>query len=712
MMIKVNDEYLDFDGNIEIENQIKLFEDIETSNGDYSYSFDLPKTNHNLKQLGLPFPDTIKSIYNNVECEIIDNSGFKIHKGSLQVTRITDVISCTFFGGNTQWFNLLNDQLSDLPLHKYDINLTYDNIVASWNLSSGLVFPLFDSGALVTRSFPSTIVEDYSPGIYVKTLFKLIFGEKGIKLDGDLFKDSTFNSLVVFSNGKRQNDIDDRSAYVGKTSSQNITPVSVKLTFQDETTFPYFDGSSGNFASSTYTADVKMRASFEVNILTNINSSSSAGLRFYVNGVQVSVYGLGGAYGKTFTKKIDLDLEAGDYVEAFLERTTGSNFDVTGGYFKMTPSYVYRVFGKSSVPNWTQLELVSNILRIFNALPSFDTESQTLTINLFKDIKSKTPIDISDDIEIQEIDYSEFVSPYAKRNIFSYEEGNDEDLRKYNISNFIKYGAGAITINNDFIQNEADVIESDFSSPITYFNGIFDTSMERINFVEVEETEDGAITSITDSSGNPRFNITNADDIFADGDLVRIKIDTDEISYNGDWVINAVTSTFISVIGGSFTASATGTATLLKHKFTGDNNVYLFANIPTLQIGNFSSSDSITLVDTPQTIISLAYFNLLSNGRQVNAKYKQSLSFGGVNNPLSYQLSILDTYWGIFSDILSDPVMAKANGYFDQNKYKQLKTFLQPVRIKTNETSNLYYLNRNRGYKDKSSPCYNELIKL
>jgi len=55
MMIKVNGEYLDFDDVVEIESQIKLFEDIETSNGDYSYSFTLPKTNKNLKALGFLF---------------------------------------------------------------------------------------------------------------------------------------------------------------------------------------------------------------------------------------------------------------------------------------------------------------------------------------------------------------------------------------------------------------------------------------------------------------------------------------------------------------------------------------------------------------------------------------------------------------------------------------------------------------------------------
>lgn len=716
MMIRVNGEYLDFDGDIEVEAQIKLFEDIETSNGDYSYSIELPPTNHNLKQLGLPFPDTIKSIYNNVACELIDNSGFLVHKGSLQVKSVNEAIECSFFGGNTQWFNKLNSPMSDLSLRKYDTNLTYDTVVQSWNNNSGVVFPLIDCGLLVTRNFSSTKIEDYTPLIYVKTLFNEIFSPQGIKLDGDLFKDSLFNSIGVVYNGKSADDIRNRSCYVNKTTSQLNFSAATKITFQDETNFPYFDGSQNNFdtTQSRYTADIKMRVDVEVTLyLDGVGGLSVFDFYLHKNGTFIP--GTFGNFatndtGALTTQRASVSLEAGDYLEVFVTVTGLNNINARYGSIKITPTYIYKVFTSSIVPQWTQLQFVSNILRIFNALPSFNSESQTLTINLFKDIKSKEPIDISNDIEITSIDYSEFVSGYSKRNVFSYQEGSDEDLRQYNINNFISYGSGALTIDNDFIQNEADVLESDFTSPITYLNGAFDTSLERINFVEGEEIDDKAIASVTDASGTPRFNISNANDLFTDGDLVRIE--TDQPNYTGDWVINAVTSSFITVIGATYNVNATGTATLLRHKFTTDNNVYLFANIPTLQIGNFSSNPSITLDDSPETFISLAYFNLLSNNRQVNAKYKQSLSFGGVNNPLSYQLSLLDTYWGIFSDILSDPVMIKANGYFHQNKFKELKTFLQPVRIKTNETNNLYYLNRNRGYKDKSSPCYNELIKL
>lgn len=73
---------------------------------------------------------------------------------------------------------------------------------------------------------------------------------------------------------------------------------------------------------------------------------------------------------------------------------------------------------------------------------------------------------------IDEVDFSTFVSVYGKNNIFKYEESNDEDLREYNISNFISYGSGNLVIQNEYLENEVDVITSDFTSPITYLNGL------------------------------------------------------------------------------------------------------------------------------------------------------------------------------------------------------------------------------------------------
>lgn len=716
MMLRVDGEYLDFEGDIDVEAQIKLFEEIDSNQGDWSYSFELSKTNHNLKKLGLPFPDTVKSIFNSVQCDIINDSGFLIYSGSLRVEKISETISCSFFSGNNDWFNLLNEPMSSLPLYKYDYNITEANIMASWAYTKGMVFPLIDTGALVTRSFPSLKIEDFTGCLYVRELMRDVFNPHGIKLKGDLFDDDTYNRLIIATNGKSQSDVANRSSYIQKTTAQSAV-FNALVSFQNETIYPFFDGSNNNYDTTLYryTADVKMRVKIDVTLqvaaTVGAPNISVFDLIFQVNGstyraFSYSVNSTGGPLSKSF----DLPLEAGDYTDLRITVTALNGLNITSGSIKITPSYIYRAFGASSVPNWTQLEFVSNIFRLFNPLVSFDSSKRELTVDLFNKIRSKQEIDISDDIELIETDYSEFISSYGKRNIFKYRESDDEDLRIYNVNNFIKYGSGNIQVNNDFIDDSAEVVESDFTSPVTYLNGVFDASMERIHYVELDEITETSITSISNASGIPRFNITNADQTYAIGDLVRFDLVVD--SYDGDWVINAVTSSYITVIGLGYSSSTTGTATLMRHKFTSDDNVYLFVNAAFVQNLFFSSNYSMVINSTPFTYTSLAYFNMLSNGREINTKYKQSLAFGQLNNPLSSQMTLLTTYWSIFYTIMNDPTMLRVAGYFNLTKFSELKTFLRPLRVKLNESSNQYYLNRITGYKDKSIPCEAELIKL
>lgn len=715
-MIKANGEYLDFNGDIEIESQIKLFEDIESVNGDFSYEIEIQDNGHNRKALGIPRADTVKSIYQSVPSEVIDDTGQTIYRGHLQVNRISGgFISSTFYSGNTEWFAQLSQPMSSLPLYRYDVDLDPGGVYPSMFVDEGLVFPVLDAGALVTRSFTSMKIEDFVPCFYVKTLFNEIFNPLGIKLQGDFIEDATFKKLVVAANGRSQEDIESRSSYAKNTSSQSITGVD-QILFQDDSTFPFNDGSLNNFQSSTYTADVRMRVNlkFSIGVAAVGLGSFSTKIRVRINGVSYKVYTNTDLAVQDYTlnKEIEISLDAGDILEIYGDQDTATVMNINeGATIKITPIFVYRVFGNSSVPNWTQLQFVSNVLRLFNVLPSYNPTSKTLTLDLFNNIKAKEYVDISNEIVIDEIDFSTLVSDYAKNNIFTYQESDDEDLREYNISNFISYGSGNLTIDNDYIENDTTIVESDFTSPITYLNGAFDMSMERINFVELSEGVERDITSVSDASGVARFNISNASTYFAEDDLVRI--DTAVDTYNGDWVVDTVTSTYITVKGGTYDASTTGSVTLLTHQFTTDDNVYLFINIPNVELPQITSIPEITIDDSSGlTGIGIAYFNMLSNGRPINRIYKQSLSFGSVNNPLSYQLTLLDTYWPLFSRILNSPVSLQATGYLKRSTFDQIKTFLRPVRVVTEETSNLYYVNRNRGYKGSERPCELELIKL
>lgn len=721
MMLKVNGEYLDFNGSIEIEKKIKLFEDIETTDGDVSFAFELELTSHNIKTLRIPFPDSrSKRVYNVQGTEVLNNEGLRINKGSIRIESIRGrIASCSFFGGNSNWFSAISGNLSDLDLSKYDRQLSYTEILDSWSETEGIVFPIIDTGTLITRGENYLVVEDFVGCMFVHTLMKEVFKNSDIKINGELIDDPFYKSLIVCTNTRNNQGITDRTSYVEKNVSQAIPndppgpPVIV--TWQNDSVAPFFDGAKDNFSLllNRYTADVKMTV--RIDFSSSISFFAGSDTVFIILRKNIAAYEIDTIESdaplseKSFSKSYIMDMEAGDYLSFYISSDSLSNSDILNARVRVTPIFIYYSYGSSSVPLWTKQQFVSNIFRLFNCISSYDSISKTLTINYFDKIKQKQSIDLSEYLQVDTIDYTEFIGNYAKQNVFNYQEGSDEELAEYNVSSFIKYGSGVIEADNDFIEQTAEVVESDFSSPISYRNTAFDGSLERINFVEYDEVETRDINSVSDDSGIARFNITDADDYFEVDDVV--KIVSDVSTYNGEFIVNTVTSTYIKMTNLTYVSDATGTATKVDHKITSDDSVYIMSVTKITPSTDLFGTGNFLFNGLSQSNAMLAFFNLLRLGNPVEENYKQGLSFGGINSPFQYQKTLLDSYWRQFDNIVNDPVMCKAIGHMPWRVYNSLD-FLSPVIIKTLETSNLYYVNRITGYQNSYTPCEVELIKL
>jgi hypothetical protein len=718
MMLKVNGEYLDFDGDIEVDRQVKLFESIDEAAGDFSYSFSIPWTAKNIMALGFPLPDNRdKTVYETNDAEIIGDDGITIFRGSLRPEILVPniEIQCSFFSGNSNWFSLLTGDMTSLRLSQYDVEQTTSNIRDSWEATSGIVWPILDAGGMSTRSYVDFKIEDFIPCFYAKTLMFEVFQQSGLKIAGELLDDWTYNNLILASNGRSQDDINRRSSYVLKTSTQSLPNVppgpSVRLTFEDDINYPYFDGAQNNYDTTLdrYTADVKMRV--KINLTLNFTSPlgvSQAFVSVRKNGINFILYTVEFNSTGSLQKTVFMDMDAADYSDIFISTDSLDDVSITGGAIKITPTYLYYAAGSSTAPKWTKQEFVNNILSMFNVITAYDPYSKTVTLNLFEKLKTKEPIDISEYVNIVEEDYAEFISDYGKSNKFSYQETDIDNLNDYNISRFVKYGVGVIAAQNDFIQESVDVLESDFASPISYVNGVFDMSMERIQFVEFD-TEEAEITSVSAPGfGIARFNVS--EDIFETNDLVRISESTNE-AYNGDWVVQTTGAGYIQCVGPVYDTNATAKIEKLLHAFTTEDNVYLFINIPDYSLSKVKPGSLFFLDQGGFFSASIAYFNLLNTNNQINADFKQGLSFGEIEDPLFYQRTILQTYWPTFGRILNDPVKIRSEANLPWKIHNDID-FLRPLMIRTLETTNLYYLNLERGYKTSHIPCDLELIKL
>lgn len=732
MMIKIANEVLDFDGSIEVDKQIKLIEEIATSDGDFSYDFEIPKTLHNTRLLGNPQPDNVsKRVYQRVDARLLNDSGAILYNGFIRIERISDVYHCSFFSGNNNWFSLLTGTLTDLDLSTYDIEITEANIQASKGNTDGVTFPLIDNGTLLGRSYRHLKVEDFLPGIYVKTIFYKIFSQLGIKLQGELFNDWIFNNAIILS-GPNKDEIKRRTTYAGKLDSQPITvigedpPQILKVEWDTVTQYPYFDGTQGNFdiALDRYTADVKM--SVEVDVSIEHQSYAVTELWIYKNGVIYTM--IAKTYPETLNwistqGKTRIDLVAGDYIEVYVNVSlpvpVTVDMPITGGYFKITPVFIYQFTAAGFLPSWTKQQFVSNILRIFNCLPSYNKNSGTLTVNLFEKIKYKEAIDLSEYITGVETDYADFISNYGQKSLLSYNEVQYPELANYDIKSFYRYGQGVINVNNDFLEETTDIIESDFSHPMAYINSTFGNSMERVNLLELDEGDSFEFENVLEGTdGLARFYLVDGavpTETLKEGDLIRI--DEQLIrTYNGDWIIYDIGIVddyvdWIELRGLSYSSDIAGSVQKLDHVYTMNDEVFILINVPNAYVADISPFEFYYLGDTAYNNFAFAYFDLLDTFEPINDNFLYSLSFGGNNDDRQYQVTMTERYFSLLRRVLNDPVNLRVTAQLPIQVYNAID-FLQPVTIKTLETTNRYYVNKISGYKESYLDCEIELIKL
>jgi hypothetical protein len=712
MMIKVANEFLDFNDLIEVEKQIKLFEEIATTDGDFSYAFELAKTINNTRILQNPLPDNIsKPVYQKIPAKLLGDSGAETYDGYLRIERITDVYQCSFFAGNNNWFGLLSGSLQQLDWSQYDLDQTESNIAAAIFNTDGIVFPFIDNGLLNKRAYSLLKVEDFVAGIYVKTVFNKVFSSHGIKIQGEFLNDVNYLSAITLSNNKSEEQILSRSCFVLTTNSPNPSDDTYhKMQWTDETNDPYFDGGTNNFdlALGRYVADVKMLITAELIITQTIVPvlPFDYAVAFYLNGVlhERKLYRSGPVDSQDLS--IKLKLEAGDYIEAYTKNNALGVFDdpITHATLKITPLYIYKVFGNDILPAWTQQQYVSNVFRMFNVLASYKEATQTLTLNLFQKIKDKTPIDLSENISETEVDYSEFISDYGKSNLLSFKELVDDTIKV----NYFKYDQGVVPVDNDFLPDSDDLVDSEFTQPIGYINNVFDSHVERTNIIEVEEEITVDITGVSEVVSDARFAVS--EDEFEISDLIRIT-DSTNPNYNGDWNVKSVGAGWVELTGVSFDTDARARITKLNFLYSDSDDVFIFHNVPLYTINKFSGLISFTLENTDYETFAYAFFNILNTGRQVNRDFINSMSFSGEDNPLHYQQTLINQYFRLFSQVLNDPVKLISVAHLPYSVYHQID-FLSPIMIRTIESTNMYYLNRISGYKESYLPCSLELIKL
>jgi hypothetical protein len=726
MMIRVNGEFLEFDDDIEIERQVKLFEEINVNRGDFSYEFEIPITSNNHRILGIEdITETNKKLYSGIVAEIFSLDRELIYKGFLKVELNGDIISCSFFSGNSDWIQLISGKLKELNLNRYNKTINKSNITDI--VTDGVIWPLMDTGIMSSRNGNVFSVDDFVPFIFVKTVIKEILQPLGIKLIGDILTDSLYNKLLV-STGRNewfQDFVNARSCYV-KLDSQVFNTSFSTIVWTNES-YPRFDGLQNNYNESTgiYTADVKMTVAIELYVPSAKGVILFGNIRLFVNGVNVSTYPTslnGYNWEKTSTshedgdfrfitlKLIDLTLNSGDYI--YFQQNASSSVTVTNGWMKLKPTAFGDVYASSLLPDMEKIDFISSALSFFNPIVQYNSLNNTLSINLFKNIRHKKPIDFSNFVDKVEVRYFDLVDNYAKSNKFKWGESYIDEISDYNRRNIITYGSGEVNINNSFLQKEKYIIDSDFSISFDRnIPGIGNIICAYHPIIEANVGSDITISSVSNSGGYALFNTSGAHNLKI-GNVARLKNLND---YSNDGVIRSVPSaTSFTMEGVPFIANNSGLVNKLMLSTIDINDILLLTVYDSIE--NWSDSQDVYIVDdvgsTNYTSMNIGWFTKVVFGGKGSDYIKDSLSFGDINQiGRDKVINLLDRYFGDFKNVLSDPVVCLCVMYIPESIFKKID-YSVPITLAHKNANSVFYINRITGYKGSHLPCEVELIKL
>lgn len=714
MRLRRGTEYLEFDEDIPISYETAWSQSISSARI-VSAQFDIPATHQNITVLGLTdISQKNKEIYHTYTWTL--EAGSKNIVGTLRIEGTDNgIVSCSFLSDGFDFLKLITGKLADITFQNYTFT-GFDTNEEGW------VSPLVNNGnntRMVTGDFSNYGALNNLPCFYVKTIIQNLFNGLGIKLQGDITKDWIYNHLVISNNSVRveYNNayIDSKTVFVGKTASQAVAAPNTVISFNEGGI--YFDNPSlWDDANDEYLSEFSQDLISEINIITDTSGNYTVAIVDSIGTVMVFFTILGQASGY---KKVAWDTTvAGEVFHVIITKIGGGAFNILAG--SSLKIYPFNRFSYNGVdiktdplaeylpnfimPSMTNKDFVSFVFGIFNPVISFNPSNKTLTVNLFKNVKTNE-VDWSDKLISYTTDYTEFISDYGKRSTVVWDDPDDEFIESYNDRNVNQFAGGAIEVENDFIDEEKEILEIPFAPTMQELNDVASAQLPTFNFFERSySTQVVSVTSVTNSAGNARFD--NANSSWVEGQYVELSGFT-EPTYNGIGKIEAISGTNFTVEGVAYVSNDTGLATLITIQEEKQTPRLLLV-LNTL-VGNFSSLQSIDYGSTTKSTVPYAWVVKPTIGKPIDTQ-KNILAFDPVNITGFDGITLKQNYYREFEAMVNDPV--KLIGSFNLTE----KDFLNldastAIRLKTKEFNCLFFLSKIPDYLSSQSEGV-ELIKL
>lgn len=494
--------------------------EMKTVQGGISNKITLPFTADNMKACG--FPDDMNvdfrhTVRKKKTCRYVQNGVEVIPEGVAEVTGFTEKgISVFISFGNTDFFDLIPANLTDLEFPEYDHTFNLSTVI-SLNSNPNYTYPVIQYGQFSGLT-ANVDVRYLRPALFAKAVLAKIVTNTGYTLDNQIgvsvgeadLKSLYDNLLIPFSgdswaHGKRFiNQYGSGNVEVTRQTSSTFTQdVDVILTFENKVkdTESLFNLSTGKYVANKSMA-VDISVDFPLINVTRPWLGGIEGGRFSLWKNLVKI----GEFNVSFTKGAgvrnqdfkdqslsvkNLEIVAGDQIYVTVDANDNSTVTVQPVCkMKVELAGTQVVYGQNIqldglLPSISQKDFLKAISALFCCIIQTDNKNKKVSLVPFSKIK--------DNLDVSE-DWSEKItgeSPEGSLTIGSYGQKNYAKWKKDDGVNPETYGRGDILIADENLDAEKDLFELPFSASldVTILGGLRAASILKIKDMTIPKPE-------------------------------------------------------------------------------------------------------------------------------------------------------------------------------------------------------------------------------
>lgn len=520
---------------IAITYQINDVGTLEDRQSNYTNQFKIPRTFHNrslFQQLDVPHVQTFMP-YRKLAAKVIKDGVEVIADGYAIVESAGAEYAVTVYGGLIDFFKLLEGRtLQDLDLNSYNHLWNLSTMANSVMNNSGYIYGLIDNGSGYDCISPTanTINADHvAPCFFIHTIVSAIVAQAGYTMYGEPLNDSFYKQTLIqlgcdglttqglVLRATRTSDYNSHTTQGGVTmfvEPNDDSSGSSTTQVGNFDTLSAYNNTNGLWTmpqDANAPDEFQMKWEFDVEFIFHSGLPTWLTAAIEVNGTRIYRKRIGRAVSnQTLTASVYMELPNGDYnLNDQIRCVVFTEFpDPNTLQWSVTikqGATVQAVFNQSvqltfggavnvshNLPQWTQTDFMKAVSQVFGLMWKPDYATRTLYVGSMKVIESRllTAVDWSNKLHNVEdangntvVDMKFRLGNYAQKNIFAYD--NDDSVTN-------NLGSGSLSINNETLEQEAEVIRLPFSGSDTVV-----TTQSQVLFTKVpmwESPQAGATT--------------------------------------------------------------------------------------------------------------------------------------------------------------------------------------------------------------------------